>query len=211
MKLVRISSPTELPISLTEVKAMARLEGLDEDAVIAAHLRAAIERIEGPHGDLGRALITQTWELRLDEFPGSLATKEDCERVFLPRARDPRRDEIEIPLPPLQSIESIVYLTEDSPGSVELASSEFEVAGIDDRRGGNHRAVIRPVTSWPTADDVFEAVRIQFKAGYGDNWNDIPEPIRMAIALMVRDSFDGCESDAAMLLLTPYRADLGFA
>jgi hypothetical protein len=39
-----------------------------------------------------------------------------------------------------------------------------------------------------------EAITIDFTAGYGDSWNDVPEPIRTAIGLRVQELWDGCRS-----------------
>lgn len=204
MNLIRISPPAALPLSLAEVKALAGLEGLDEseDARIAAYLRAAVERVEGPDGWIQRALITQTWALRLDAFPGTLTYRPG----FIWRGEFcPTHLEIELPLPPLQSVTSITYLS----GGVEetLDTSAYQVAGIGDR----NKARLRPAVSWPTTDDIADAVMITFVAGYGDSWNDVPEVIRQAITLMVQGFYDGCESEAATHLLRPYRVDLSLA
>lgn len=202
MNLHRILPPQHLPVTMAEVKAGARLDGTDEDALLAGLIRSSVEMIDGPDGEIQRALITQTWELRLDAFPGAWPTRP----YFRWRADFcPDRLEIEIPLPPLQEVTSIAYIT----GGVEavLDPSEYRVAGVGDR----HRARIRPVTAWPATDDVLEAISITFVAGYGDSWNDVPEMIRHAITATVQGMYDGCENGLAEKLLRPYRVDMGFA
>jgi hypothetical protein len=201
--LIRISPPAVLPVSLAEVKAGARLDD-EDDAFVAALIRTAVERCDGPDGEVQRALITQTWELRLDCFPGYWP----AHGPYWPAYRPYRLGfipYIEIPLPPLQSVDSIAYVS--GGGQVTMAASEYVVSGVDDR----HKARVRPVMAWPGTDDVMDAVTISFTAGYGSSWNDVPESIRMGITAMVRDLFDSCESGLPEKLLAPYRVDLGFA
>lgn len=203
MHLRRIVPPVGLPVTLQEVKAGARIDGDEDDALIASYISAAVERVEGPDGEIQRVLLSQVWELKLDAFPGTWSCRPD---FIWPADFCPKRLEIEIPLPPLRSVDSIKYI---DTGGVEqtLDVDEYTVAGVGDR----HRARIRPVTAWPSTDDVMEAVTVRFTAGYGDSWNDVPEVIRQAITAMVQGFFDGCENDLPEKLLRPHRADLSLA
>jgi len=66
MTLRLITAPSAEPATVDEVKLDARIDGPELDATIELLIKAARQRCE----DLtGRALITQTWELVLDEFP----------------------------------------------------------------------------------------------------------------------------------------------
>ena len=76
--------------------------------------------------------------------------------------------EIEIPLPPLQSVESITYLS--GGDTIRMSPSDYVVAGIGDR----WKARIRHVIGWPSADYVTEAVVVTFVAGYGDSGMTYP-------------------------------------
>lgn len=205
MNLIRTVAPLQLPVTLAEVTA-GSLEGLDEDARIAGLIRAAVERVDGPDGLIQRQLISATWQLRLDAFPGSWGYYRPYRSSFVWRSDFcPKMLEIELPLPPLQSVTSIEYT---SGGVLEtLDPSVYQVSGVGDR----NKARLRPAVSWPTTDDVHEAIVVTFVAGYGDSWNDVPEVIRAAITLMVQGMYDGCESEAATMLLRPYRVDLSFA
>lgn len=204
MNLHLITPPILQPVSLAEVKTGAGFDLTDtsEDARIAGLTRAAVQLVDGPDGEIQRALITQTWELRLDAFPGYWPCRP---HIRWPSNFCPPKTEIEIPLPPLQAVTSITYLS--GGDEVTLDSSEYTVAGVGDR----HRARIRPVSAWPSTDDVLEAVTIEFRCGYGDSWNDVPESIRLAIVAKVQALYDGCENGLAETLLRPYRVDFGFA
>lgn len=69
---VRISPPTELPISVEDAKAFLRVDGADDDELIEALIGAALDHLDGRAGILGRCLMTQTWRYRLASFRRSI-------------------------------------------------------------------------------------------------------------------------------------------
>jgi len=165
MTLTRIAAPEADPVSLAEVREQVRINSVDEDAVIARMIAAAVGRCDGPDGMIGRALITQTWRLTLDAFPA----------------------EIEIPLPPLQSVSSIIYL--DGGGAEQtLSASVYQVIGV----GGRDPARIHPAygESWPATRAQPEAVAVTFVAGYGAGAADVPAAIRHEIEKAAADLYE---------------------
>jgi uncharacterized phiE125 gp8 family phage protein len=176
MSLVRITPPASLPLSLQEVTAMARLDG-EDPPLIAGYLRAATDHVEQY---LGRALITSSWQYSTDCFPlygfG-----------------------IRIPIAPVQDVTEVRYV--DLAGNVQVLSPEvYVVSGLGDVA----RIHLAGGQSWPSIRHQPEAVTIDVVAGYGDDWNAVPEPIRSAIAAATRDLFDGCSSGVEEIL-QPYR------
>lgn len=185
MSLVLVTAPTSLPVTLAEVKAGARLDSDVEtdDALIAGYVRSAVSQIDGRDGGIGLALLTQTWDYKIDCFP-----------------LRGRYDEIRLPLAPVQSVTSITYV--DLAGASQtLATSRYQLAGVGDAEA---RIVTAYGYDWPDTRDQPEAVTVRFVAGYGDTHNDVPEQIRHALMAMVRDQFDGCSSDLPMKLLDPF-------
>lgn len=158
MKLARITAPAAEPVSLAEAKLHLRVIHDAEDASISRMIRAAREHLDGRDGILGRALVTQTWELVLDSFPVGA---------------------IQIPLPPLQSITSVKYL---DAGGVEqtLDTAEYVVDTASEP------GCIAPVDQWPATQDTVNAVHIRFVAGYGDA-SAVPAALAQAILLAVGD------------------------
>lgn len=200
MALRLITAPTVEPLTLTEAKAHLRVDHTDDDALIAIYLAAARADCEEW---TARAFVTQTWELVLDEFP---------------------EDEIQIPRPPLQSIESIKY--DDGDGVEQtLATTEYEVDTVSQPGW-----VVPVTTGWPS--DTFEginAIRIRFVAGYvntdspSDLTGNIPAAIKAAILLHLGVRYQNRE-DVVIgttvnrlpvanieYLLRPYRVALGMA
>lgn len=188
MSLILATAPAVLPISLVEAKAHLRIDDEDSDAIVAALLEAARQHLDGRDGLLGRALITQTWDLKLDCFPAK----------------------IRLPLPPFQSVTSITY-TDAAGDEQTLDAAEYQVVGV----GGQGHIVPAYNHTWPATRYVPESVTVRFVAGYGDDPSDVPEPVRHAILLLVGHLFENREAVsvtqmhelpmAVESLITPYR------
>lgn len=185
MSLSPVTPIDAFPVTLEEVKAHLRVDGDDENLLISALIAAAVEHIDGRDGWLGRAILTQEWELRLDGFP----------------------KEIQVPLPPLQAVSSIKYI--DTEGVEQtLDPSVYKVL-----TGETAKVVLDYNQSWPWTRDELESVRIQFTAGYGGA-TDVPSPIKAAILLHIgtlyrdREATGQAQSELPMAygaLLAPYR------
>jgi uncharacterized phiE125 gp8 family phage protein len=174
-----ITAPTAEPLTLAEVKAHCAIDSDDFDTILTgcvAGVRAHLEKT------LGRALVTQTWELRLPNFPAF-------------------GDAIELPRPPLQSVTSVSYV--DTFGeTATLATAAYQVYGV----GGDQPGAIAPAygLSWPEVRRLPEAVTIRFTAGYpGDGASpedlaaNVPPDIKAAMLAMVADLFANRESVSA--------------
>ncbi|MBB1493313.1 phage head-tail connector protein [Paracoccus sp. MC1854] len=70
MRLVLVVPPAAQPITLTEVKAQARVTHDDEDLLLQHYIDAATAWLDGPSGILGRCLVTQTWRAELAAVTG---------------------------------------------------------------------------------------------------------------------------------------------
>ena len=150
-----ITGPAADPIKLAEAKLHLRVDHSDDDVKIASLIKAATAHVDGRSGILGRCLVTQTWELTLDEFPDG---------------------EIEIPLGPVASITSIKY--RDASNVEQTLSSALYT--FDDTRTS---AYVVPVDDWPATYDVTNAVTVRFIAGTAVA--SIPEAIRHAMLLLI--------------------------
>jgi uncharacterized phiE125 gp8 family phage protein len=176
MTLTLDTAPTELPLTLDEVKAHLRVTSVDEDADIMGYLRAAVDILDGPGGTLNRALLTQTLIYKIDDFPSA-------SRI----GRRGRDASVRLPLAPLQSVSSVTYL--DTSGVEQtLPSSVYRVldAGAENRRG---RINLEYGQNWPAVRGVDKAVTIEYVAGYGAR-NDVPERIRHLIKVMITEMYD---------------------
>jgi uncharacterized phiE125 gp8 family phage protein len=139
----------------------------EDDALIRA-LGVAARRVA--ESIQNRALITQTLELALDEWPGG--------------------NTLEIPRPPLQSVASITYYDEDD-GEYTLDAGSYLV----DTYSEPGRVVLRADQSWP--DEVLRpanGVIVQFVAGYGDEESEVPETTVQALRLLVGHWYENREA-----------------
>ena len=123
-------------------------------------IKAAQGNIDGKDGWLGRALMTQTWDLFLDVFPAGSKS-------------------IQIPLPPLQSVTSVKYINPDG-NLITLDASKY-IVDIAATPGLIHAAYGE---SWPDTRCQSNAVTVRFVAGYGTA-AAVPEPVKAALKLLV--------------------------
>lgn len=171
MGLSLAAAPSGDVVSLSEAKAALRVDTTDEDPLIIRLVAAATTRLDGADGLLGRALLTQQWALTLDGFTG---------------LGDGR---IILPLPPAQSVDSIVYV--DAAGADQtMASGDYQV--VTSAEPGY--VVPAYGTSWPSARCQPDAVTVTFTTGYGAQAADVPDTIRQAILLMVGTWFEHREA-----------------
>jgi uncharacterized phiE125 gp8 family phage protein len=185
MTLVRFAAPVEPPVSLNEVITHLNLGGTAYDVVqLNGYLQAAVGQFDGDAGLSGRALCSQTWDYKLDEFPDG---------------------EIEIPLPPLQSITSVIYVDGSTGTPQTLAAIKYRVLGV----GGWDPGRITPAfgETWPGTRMQAEAVTIRFVAGYGAA-TSVPEVIRHDILDLVAWMFEH-RGDEAGLDMPPVPKSLG--
>lgn len=169
-----VTAPAEEPLTRDEAKAHIRVDLDDENTLIDGLITAAREHVETV---TRRALLTQTYDLYLDDWP--------CPRPGRPGW--PWEElEIKLPRPPLQSVEGIFY-TPDGGQEQELASSEYEVDAV----GEPGRVVI---TGTLPADELkaVNGVRINFVAGW-ESAEDVPQTIKQAMLLLLGDFYENRE------------------
>lgn len=158
MSLLLITDAATEPVTLAEARLHLRLASdyTTEDATISALIKAARRMAEH---ELGRALITQTWEEVLDAFPA---------------------DEIELTMPKVLAITSIKYIDTDE---VEQTITSTNYSLDSSKLPG----WVKPAygLDWPT--DVLDStnvVRVRYTAGYGAA-SDVPEEIKTWMKLQI--------------------------
>ena len=140
MALTTYTAPTTEPLTLAEVKAHLILDPTDSTddhllTMFISSVRFAAEQITK------RAMITQTLDLTLDEFP---------------------KWELCLPKPVLQSVTSITYV--DTAGASQTLSASDYMVDIK-----TEPARLTPAYGlyWPLTRYQMNAVTIRFVAGYG--------------------------------------------
>lgn len=167
MALKRTTAPTEPAVTLAEAKLHLRVDGSDEDALIAALVLAATEAAEQ---QTGRAIMPQKFTLSLDAFPAV----------------------VELTRVPATAVDSVKF--DDLNGTEQpLAGSQYTFQNSDDYGF----ATIVPAfgKTWPSTQAKPDAVRIVYSAGYADA-TKVPESIKSWIKLMVGAMYANREAQA---------------
>lgn len=192
MDLTLITPPAVTPVSLIEAKAHLLVTHSDHDAYITMLIDAATKRFDARHGILNRALITQTWRLKVDQFACSCGC--GCFSIGM-----------ELPFPPLLSVGSVKYL--DGNGVEQtFAGTEYTVEASQ----FVGRILLGYNKGWPAIQGVPGAVRIEFTAGFGPAGADVPMPIRQAMLILIGFMYEARSTDVEMpraidALTAPYR------
>jgi|SRR6476469_5522092 len=178
-----ITAPEEAPLTLDYVKQHVKALGDYDDLLIQTFIEAATNYFEE---QTGRQLITATREAWIDAFPfcgqsGKLAR-------------------IELPKPPLISVESVKYI--DGDGTLQTFTGGSPVADLFriSAPAGPYarRGFVEPLSggTWPTTRCETGAVRIRYTCGYGDTPDEIPALIRNALCCLV-GTFDTYRSGSS--------------
>lgn len=179
-----ITGPASEPITTAEAKAHLRVYVSDDDTYIATLVVAARQLAEQI---TQRALLPQTWELALDEFPYVLTLKRT----------------------PLISITSVKYV-DDAGALTTMDTADYQ---LDDH---SEPARIMPAWGlcWPSTRCQMNAVFVRYQAGY-TNAAAVPQAIKNWMLLRVGTAYENRESVAAGVtlaelphldaLLDPYR------
>ena len=164
--LTQLSQPSAEPLSLADAKLHLRVDAdiTEDDSLIAALIVTARQQAEHR---TGRALVSQQWRLGLDQFPD---------------------DSLELPLPKLQSVQSVSYL--DSAGTRQtLANTEYDV--ITDELVG--RLIPAYGKSWPSCRERPGSVRVDYTCGYGAA-ADVPQSIKAWMLLAIGAWYENREA-----------------
>lgn len=159
----RVIAPAVAPVSVSDAEEQLKVAQGEETALITRAIGAATGLAEAY---LHRALIQQTWELRLDRFPMGA---------------------IELSPAPLRSIVSVAYIDPDG-ASQTVAAEDYEI--MEWYEPGRLR-LVDEAAAWPEARSRDGDVTIRYLVGYPDDEGsppdytaNIPEEIKQAILLL---------------------------
>jgi len=138
----------------------------DEDTELETLITAARQICEDWQR---RAYITRTYEYTLDEWPEA--------------------DYIEMPMPPLLTVTSIVYTTSAGTATTwDNDEYDLDISGFGGR--------IYPAYgyTWPSSElQPLAGIKITYTAGYGATAASVPAKIRQAILLLLGDLYENRE------------------
>lgn len=159
--LTLVTAPATTPVSLSEAKAHLRVLSDDEDALINSLIVSATSAVQE---DVGRALVTQTWDYEIPQ----------------PRGR------VSIPLAPVASISSMTYFDQDDASQSLVVGDYYlfkspDVAFVEPKDG----------TDWPNMKDRMDALKITFVAG--QSAGNVDFALKQSVLLLLAHWFEGRE------------------
>jgi len=151
-KFVVTADSTVEPVTVNELKFWARIDGDDEDDVLAGIIKTARKNVED---FIRQSLIEKTIEMSLDSWDHSI---------------------YELPLSPVISITSVTTLDESDTATIYASSNYYLAAGVP------ARLVIKQDSENPlNTDRGIGGYKITYKAGYGETADEVPQAIKDAI------------------------------
>ena len=177
MALSVVTPPTTLAVPLADAKTYLRVDGTNEDSLIAGLIQAATDHVERV---TRRTMIYTTYRLRLDSFPDG---------------------PIELPRSPAVDITAGGNYAYDMP-SVDYfdqvgdeVSLEKEVDYELDLTENPPCLQLPAMTYWPlTKAGKAKAVTVDFVAGYGPTAATVPALLKQGILLLVGHWYENREA-----------------
>jgi len=155
-RIVTTTAATTEPVSLGRVKRNLGLDNvIDFDTTLQELILSATNAVSN---DLGRALVTTTYTLHLQDWPGR---------------------EIQLPYPPLISVDSVKYYGDSTETLDTVSSSSYTVSN-----GGDPGVIwLNENKDWPSLMNRPNPIEVQFQAGYGSDADDVPAAIQAAVTM----------------------------
>ena len=162
-RVVTTTAAVTEPVSLDRVKRSLGLDNVrDFDTTLQELIKSATNAVSN---DLGRALTTTVYTLHLDRWPGR---------------------EIQLPYPPLISVDSVKYYGDTTETLDTFSSGSYTVS-----TGGDPGVIwLNEDADWPDLMDRPSPTDIQFQAGYGAGTDDVPAAIQAAVTMTAAYFFD---------------------
>lgn len=147
-----------------------------------------------------RAFITQSWLLTLDKFPAPGLETSSANwygpswgvgpgPLTMVKPDGKTQFEIVIPLPPLQTVDSIKYY--DTDGVQQTLSPSLYIV---DNTSEPARVVPAVGMTWPSTQNRINAVEVRFTAGYDSTGVLLPSGVRAWMLLRIADLFENREA-----------------
>lgn len=162
----RTVDPAVGPVTVNELRTALDLDDSADDAELQRLLNTAVADVEK---DSLRALLTQTWVLKMDHFPLV----------------------IELRRCPVASVSSITYVTDSVTTTLSASLYQTDL--------NSEPARITPAYGeiWPTHDsDTLNAITVTFVAGY-TNAAAVPRSAWNAVLVAATHLYRGCEYGSA--------------
>jgi uncharacterized phiE125 gp8 family phage protein len=149
--------PVVEPLTLSDVKSHLKLDGNDDDGLLNRLIIAARQHIETR---TGCALINQDWLIYFNNWPQS--------------------GQLEFPLFPVSVVSSLkTYNAQDIASLIDPSHYTVNLVARPSS------LVLRSSRGWAKPGRPVNGIEVAVQAGFGATADDVPEPIRQAMLLLI--------------------------
>jgi uncharacterized phiE125 gp8 family phage protein len=187
MPLIRKVAPVKEPLAIDEAIDWARVNVARDEALVGRLIKAVRAHAEAR---TRRSLITQTWRLTLDAFPGpSMFGVPRGVPYSLPGHA------IILERPPIRSITQIQYLAMDGTTQT-MPTTDYVDLTLGGTLVNDDPVRITPVFGkiWPIPLPQIGSVWVDYVTGYGADASSIPEDLKAWMQMRVAMLFENRES-----------------
>lgn len=184
-----ITPPAVEPIAVGDAKLNLRVDFDDDDTLISRLIVAAREVLQTK---MHSSFITQTYLYAIDIFPwgGGYYNRQIRQQGLSPQWLPTTTGVIELPNPPLISLQSVTYQPFAGNGTQVAIPLDQIVAPP------GTPARIQPVygSVWPVSRPVISGVQITYTTGFGPSPSDVPASIISAMHMLISHWYNNRES-----------------
>lgn len=170
-----ISKPSIEPVSMDDLRQYLRLDTKADDSRLSALIAPARQFFEE---STGRALISQTWLAAVSEIPreGDEQWWDGVREGAISEIGRVQQRVIELPRGPLIEVTEVKYYDDKNNSTTDDLNKYYQNT-IDDPG----QLVLNNGEVWPTFTRPINGLEITYKAGYGDDVDDIPFAIKQCL------------------------------
>lgn len=159
-----VTAPTDLPVTLDELKAQTVVDFSEHDTMLTSFLQAATHHLDGPAGILGRAIMSQVVVQKFHGFENVMR----------------------LPYGLASSISEVAYFDESDVAQVITGWALHE-------DGSGSYLKFPSDTVFPGVYERDDAISVTYTAGWGGAAS-VPGPIKLAIKMLAATWYENRET-----------------
>lgn len=155
MSITLVTDSLVEPVEIADLRDFLRITHAHEDVFLASLVNAARKWCEDVSG---RQFVNASWKMSLDSFP----------------------TEILLYKLPVSSVTHVKYNDVDDVQQTLVENTDYEV----DKLSEPSRIHAWPGLSWPSTNDHYHAVEVQWVAGHGATPGTVPQNYKQAVMIL---------------------------